>query len=169
MKIAHNIETERMIIRPYRNSDMAFCISLWCDPENGKYMKDPSINCLNERYIKCFENMENANCYYLIATDKKTGEALGTCCLYPKLRDYDIGYCISKHHWKEGFGSELIQALITLAKNMDGKAITAEVADENIASINLLKKFNFKPCKVLSFRKWNSNKIYDSHLYKLIL
>ena len=73
MKVEHNIETPRMIIRSYQDDDRAFCISLWCDPVNGKYMSDPSVDCLNEKYIKCFDGMEDEDdAYYLIATDKET-------------------------------------------------------------------------------------------------
>ncbi|SHJ00046.1 GNAT family N-acetyltransferase [Pseudobutyrivibrio xylanivorans] len=170
MKVEHNIETPRMIIRSYQDDDRAFCISLWCDPVNGKYMSDPSVDCLNEKYIKCFEGMEDEDdAYYLIATDKETGAAIGTCCLFPEEDNYDIGYCISKHLWKKGLGSELIQAIIEFARELGGRTLTAEVADENIASVKLLKKFDFESYKVASYKKWNSEVVFDSQFYKLAL
>ncbi|SDI84948.1 Protein N-acetyltransferase, RimJ/RimL family [Pseudobutyrivibrio sp. 49] len=170
MKIEQNIETSRMILRSYQKDDRAFCISLWCDPENGKYMSDPTVDCLNENYIKYFDKMEyEQDGYYLIATDKVTGKAIGTCCLFQEEGNYDIGYCISKHHWKKGLGSELIQALIEFARELGGQSLTAEVADKNVASVKLLKKFGFEAYKVASFKKWNSDVSFDSQFYKMDL
>ena len=40
--------------------------------------------------------------------------------------NYDIGYCISKDHWKEGLGTEVIDAIIRWVKAEGGKSITGE-------------------------------------------
>ena len=36
--------------------------------------------------------------------------------------NYDIGYCISKSHWREGLGTEVIDAVIRWVKGEGGEA-----------------------------------------------
>ena len=44
------------------------------------------------------------------------------------------------------------------------KTVTAEVAETNIASNALLKKFHFKVIKNTSFKKYNMDISYEGHL-----
>ena len=93
----------------------------------------------------------------------------GTCCMFPEDCNYDIGYCISKSHWKEGLGTEVIDAIIRWVKAQGGKSITGEVADINLASVALLRKFGFSEDRKTRYKKWGEETYFDAHYYKLNL
>ena len=170
MLFIENLETPRLTIRSWRKSDKDFTLSLWGDKENGKYMSDPVRENMDEAYLKCVDEMEdNPEGYYLVAEWKENGTPVGTCCIFPENGNYDIGYCISKEHWKEGLGTELIDAIIRWVKAEGGKSITGEVADNNLASVALLSKFGFSEDRKTRYKKWGEETYFDAHYYKLNL
>ena len=145
MLLGENLETPRLTIRSWRRSDKDFTLSLWGDRENGKYMSDPVRENMDEAYLKCVDEMENdPEGYYLVVEWKEDHTPVGTCCIFPeKNGNFDIGYCIAKDHWKEGLGTEVVDAIIRWVKAEGGKSITGEVADINLVSAALLRKFGF--------------------------
>ncbi len=170
MLFIENLETPRLTIRSWRKSDKGFTLSLWGDKENGQYMSDPVRENMDDAYLKCVDEMEdNPEGYYLVAEWKENGTPVGTCCIFPENGNYDIGYCISKEHWKEGLGTEVIDAIIRWVKAEGGKSITGEVADINLASVALLRKFGFSEDRKTRYKKWGEETYFDAHYYKLNL
>ena len=165
MKLDKTIETPRLIIRSYLDCDKDFCLSLWCDEENGGYMADPLYKNIDEKYLSYFDGMQDCpDGYYMIVETKGDRERVGTLCMFPENGNYDIGYCVSKDHWREGFGSEMIAAVIDFVKAHGGTSVTAEVADGNAASLALLHKFGFAAGKKTVYKKRNEEKFFDAHI-----
>lgn len=170
MLLNENLETPRLTIRSWLKSDKDFTLSLWGDKENGKYMSDPVRENMDEAYLKCIDEMEdNPEGYYLVVEWKKDGTPVGTCCIFPENGNYDIGYCISKGYWKEGLGTEVVDAIIRWVKEEGGKSITGEVADINLASVALLRRFGFLEDRKTRYKKWGEETYFDAHYYKLNL
>ncbi len=171
MLLARNIETPRLIVRSYRKEDRAFVLSLWGDRENGKYMIDPTAEHQDERYLAAVDEMaDEPEGYYLIAELRENGTPVGTCCAFPEEGDnWDIGYCIEKTHWQQGLGTEMLDGLIRYIKAMGGRSVTGEVADENRASVALLRRFGFAPDRRTRYKKWGEEIWFDAHLYRLEL
>ena len=118
MHLVKNLETPRLTIRSWHKSDKDFTLSLWGDKENGKYMSDPVCENMDEEYLKCVDQMEDSPAgYFLVAEWKEDGRPVGTCCIFPENGNYDIGYCIAKNHWKEGLGTEMIDAIIRSSRH----------------------------------------------------
>ncbi|MBO4367388.1 MAG: GNAT family N-acetyltransferase [Clostridia bacterium] len=170
MLLKRNLETPRLLIRPYQAEDRDFCVSLWCDKENGKYMSDPLKENIDQKYLSCLDGMEDEqDGYYLIAELKGSGSPVGTCCAFPEKDIFDIGYCISRSHWREGLGSEMLDALLRWIRKQGGRTVTCEVADLNAASAALLNKFGFAPDKATRYKKWGEETYFDAHIYVLRL
>ena len=170
MLLIRNLETPRLTIRSWQKSDKDFTLSLWGDKENGKYMSDPIRENMDEEYLKCVDEMEDSpDGYYLVAEFKEDGRAVGTCCIFPEDGNYDIGYCIAKDHWKEGLGTEIVDAIIRWVKAEGGKSITGEVADINQASVALLQKLGFSEDRKTRYKKWGEETYFDAHCFKLNL
>ena len=168
MKLDNCIETPRLILRSYRDSDRDFSLSLWCDLVNGAYMSDPLMQNMDEQYLSYFDDMENdPDGYYLIAEWRDSHAPVGTFCLFPEGDSWDIGYCIARAHWREGLGSEMIEAALRWIKARGGTSVTAEVADDNAASRALLFKFGFTESKKTRFKKRNEERYFDSHILML--
>ena len=165
-----NIETERLLLRSYCDDDRDYCLSLWSDKENGKYLSDPISENIDERYLGYFENMaDDPEGYYLVCEFKETHVVCGTFCMFSSEDGYDIGYCVDKAYWQQGIGSEMMQATLTWMKGHGAASVTCEVADDNIASMALLEKFGFVPIQKTKFRKWGEDTWFDSHIMKLDL
>ena len=170
MKLRENIETPRLTIRSYENGDRDFCISMWCDRSNGEYMADPLLENADTRYLSCFDGMEDdPDGYYLIAEFRDSRQPVGTFCMFPEKGNYDIGYCISKEHWREGLGSEMMEAAIRWIRVHGGMSVSCEVADANAASLALLRRFGFSRGEKTRYKKWNEERCFDAHMHVLAL
>lgn len=78
--------------------------------------------------------------------NKVTDKIIGTIFLSQfEGRRAEIGYELSEGYWRKGIMSEAMQEVISFGfKKLRLVRIQAFVCEENIASRNLLKKFNFK-------------------------
>lgn len=82
---------------------------------------------------------------------------------------YDIGYCIHKEYWRQGYGTEAVLLLMDWVHRHGGREITAEVAQENFASNLLLKKLGFEIKKESEFQKYKMKICYKSYIYRFAL
>lgn len=168
MKIETALQGSRIQIRDYRKSDLEFLTDMWFDAENGAYLSDPARAYVDETYQHALDTLEDSpHGYYLVIELADTGETIGSCCMFPDeaRKVYDIGYCIHKRHWKQGYGSETISLLLRWMQEQGAEKATAEVAVENAASNALLRKFGFEIEKRSEFKKYHMEVRFDSYLY----
>lgn len=107
--LTNDIITDRLIIKSMREEYSSLCFSIWLDDESW---------------------------YPFVAFLKDSNEFVGTGSLVP-MEDsthWDLGYCIHKKYWRQGYATELIKALINFGYTQGGRKFTADVAQENIAS-----------------------------------
>lgn len=171
MKI-EGIKTERLNLRNYEKTDVDFIISIWNDPEMGKYMPDPSIENMDEEYRKSYETLEeDEECCYLVSESLVTGERIGTCSFVASEDEstYDLGYCVHMKFWRNGYGTEMVQGMIDYAKSRGAKTITAPVNKKNVASNAIMRKLGFSIVGESKFKKMGTDIIMESYLYSLEL
>ena len=82
---------------------------------------------------------------------------------------WDLGYCIHKKYWRQGYGTELIQALIDFGYAKGGRKFTADIAQENVASNAVIRKLGFTVEKEGSYKKSKTDIVYPNYIYKLDL
>lgn len=171
MKI-EEIKTKRLNLRGYKKSDADFVISMWNDPEMGKYMPDPSIENMDDEYRKVYDTLEDdEECCYLIAESLVTGERIGACSFIASEdgETYDLGYSVHMKFWRNGYGTEMAQAMIDYAKSHGAKIITAPVNKQNAASNAVMKKLGFSIVGEHKTKKMGTDIIIDEYLYRLEL
>jgi len=162
------LATERLTIRSTKIEDADFCINIWLDEEMGKYLSDPPREKEGTIYTSWKESVEIYDgCHYMVAISKETGEAIGTCSLVPSVdgKVWDLGYCIHKNFWKQGYASEMLSSLIEFCASNGCEKITASVAKENIASNAVLNKLGFRVEREGVFNKSGTNIYYDEFVY----
>lgn len=78
-------------------------------------------------------------------TDKVTDKVIGTIFLSEfRGKRAEMGYELSESYWRQGIMSEAIHEILLLGFNQLGLTrIQAFVCEENVASKEILKKFNF--------------------------
>ena len=83
----------------------------------------------------------------------------------------EVGYWLGQKYWKQGYGSEALEALLDLAfKKLKLRRIEAHVFKGNPSSGKLLEKYNFKleGMKRKAVKSKANGKIYDSYIYGLL-
>ncbi len=168
MKIEHPMLGKRICLCGYTESDLTFLTDMWFDEENGKYMSDPTREYVDEAYQKALDTLgESQDGYYLVIELADTKERIGSACMFPyeEKKVYDIGYCIHKSKWNQGYGSEAIALMLAWLKAHGAEKVTAEVAVKNIPSNRLLRKFGFEVEKTAQFKKYHMNVCFDSYIY----
>lgn len=165
-----DIETDRLILKSTREEDGPLCLSIWLDDEMGKYLIDPPRHKASDAYMNFAEGIEEDESWYsFIAISKETGDFIGTCSVVPLEEEvhWDLGYCVHKKYWRQGYATEMIMALIQFGYSKGGRVFTADVAQENEGSNAVLKKLGFSIEKEGSFQKRCTDIVYDDYTYRL--
>lgn len=171
MKSEKRLFGKRIIVRDYKKSDLDFCGGMWFDKENGRYLSDPEKEYIDEKFQSAVDGIDDSPLgYYFVAETPDTGERIGSCCAFPDYDGednliFDIGYCVHKAYWRQGYGSEIVLLLLDWIKSIGGKVVTAEAAKDNRASCEMLKKLGFEVIRESSFKKYNMNICFNSYIF----
>ena len=141
-----NLETARLILRPFVQSDLDALAEMFADPKVMRYLpagqgisrERPQVALT--RYI---ENWE-AHGHGLNAVITKTNQKLiGHCGLEPlnNTKEIELSYGFAQSHWGQGFATEASRACIVFGFDILGlEQIVAIVVPENTASQRVLEK-----------------------------
>lgn len=148
------LETNRLIIRPYKEEDLLECFKLMQDKELFKYL-DMTVmsfeeykglfNWLIHSYDKGFDTDFKYSFNIIL---KETSAHIGWCGL--GVLDYDIRkkeiyYLIGREHWRKGYAKEATEALLNYGFNTIGlDEIVALCKPENIASKKVIENMGLK-------------------------
>jgi RimJ/RimL family protein N-acetyltransferase len=154
-KMQFHIETERLILRDFLETDQADLFEMDSDPEVHRYLGNRPVKTVDE--IKTVIQMVRQQ--YIdnqigrwIMVEKATGNVLGWAGL-KYIRQtmnstshfYDVGYRLKQKHWGKGFASEAAQAALAYGFNqLNLTEIIGITAIENQASANILKKIGLQ-------------------------
>ena len=109
----------------------------------------------------------------LIMEDKESGRALGAVSLFSiheSSRRAEIGYILSRTHWRQGLATEAVSAVIDYAfTQLQLNRLEADIAPENSASAALLQKLGFTLEGKLRERWIVDGRTSDTHLYGLLV
>ncbi|MCL2215735.1 MAG: GNAT family N-acetyltransferase [Defluviitaleaceae bacterium] len=144
------LETERLILRKFQESDFEAVHSYAADRENCIYMFwGPNSEDETREFIKMV--MSNASQspikhYSYAITLKSTGELIGGCDLpLSGDKEAEIGWLINRNFWRQGYAAEAARALLTLGfEELNLHRIFAKCDAENIASSRLMEKIGMR-------------------------
>jgi RimJ/RimL family protein N-acetyltransferase len=167
------LTTRRLIIREYATADVPVVqenvrdAAYWehhaTDPPTAERVSALVLWAVQEQAIKPRLN------YYLAATRKDSGVVIGEAVLRitePVQRQGEIGFGVARKHWKQGYATEMAQALLNAAfANLKLHRLFAQCAPDNKGSVRVLQKLGFARegmLRDLTFTrgKWWSNVIY---------
>lgn len=171
MKIK-TIETKRLYLRGFEKEDARFAISIWNDSEMGEYLRDPSLEEIDEAYLKEIEELGSCeNCCYMIAESKEAHERIGTCSFIPEKdgKSYDIAYCVHKKYWRNGYASEMVAGMMEHARQQGAEKMTIRITKGNIASNKIAEKFGFHIVGESFYKKRGTELTFEDYLYELTL
>ena len=149
----NKIETERLILRPFRSDDAAKMFENWAsDDEVTRFLTWTSHRTVSdtENIINLWLSEYNNTDYYnWVIILKRTGEPIGNISVvnYNASSEFaEIGYCLGKYWWGIGIMSEALDAVIAYLFNRVGfNSVRACHAVKNPGSGRVMEKCGFKP------------------------
>ena len=145
------IETERLLIRPFKMEDIEPSYIMNLDAEVSRYTGDGGIVSKEEIERRIVENVfgdyEKHGFGRLAVELKGENKFIGFTGLkyLEDMDEVDLGYRFMKEYWGKGIATESAKACVNLGFNTLGlKRMIAMVLPENIGSIRVLEKLNFE-------------------------
>ncbi|OMF92302.1 GNAT family N-acetyltransferase [Paenibacillus sp. FSL R7-0333] len=148
------LETERLIIRPYMESDLMASFELMQNPEVLAFMHmevmsmheyEGMFRWLMFSYHTPFELPFK---YSFAVCDKATGQLIGWCgvgVLEFRAPDAELYYLIGREHWGRGYATEAAAALADYVFDVIGlEQLYAKADPLNTASLGVIQKLGFR-------------------------
>jgi RimJ/RimL family protein N-acetyltransferase len=139
------VETERLIIRNWRESDIDPYAELSADPEVMRYIGDgqPRTREYAESFVHRMMDLYRKRGWIRFAVEhRETGEFMGFCG-YDELPDgtLDFGWRYAQDFWGGGYGSEAAIAVLAIGRERYGlKNIQSMSYPENAGSVRIMEK-----------------------------
>ncbi len=149
------IETQRLILRNWRDADLANFTRLHTDPRAMRDYGTPISPAQSQDKFDRFRAHYTTHGYIRWRVDSKAGAFLGYAGLYHNGADHplgahsDIGWRFLPETWGHGYATEAAQAALTHAfAHHDLTRIFAYTAADNLASQAVIARLGFKrdPC-----------------------
>lgn len=148
-----NLETRRLRIRYFREDDLPQYAKIVADPDVMRFVGGPQTMDEAKEYLTEMIELSRTRGLGRYAVELKNEDTLiGFCGFRPSGHYIDFGYRYARHTWGKGVG---IEAAITVRKygleQLGMHNMEAGAAVENVASIKILEKLNFKHREELIF------------------
>jgi RimJ/RimL family protein N-acetyltransferase len=153
MKMPFPLETERLYLRHFSDSDLDAFVTYRNDPQVARYQgwEVPFLRDTGQAFI---EEMKNAvpglpGKWFQAAIEiKPSEEIIGDCAFHVMKNDHRqafIGITLARDSWGKGYGEETCRRLIDyLFDELNLHRVVAECDAENNASSKLLMRLGFR-------------------------
>ena len=171
------IETERLIIRPFVESDYKRIYEVCNDFEVAKTTLSLPIPYTEEdakSFITYTLNSAKENNYHEYGICFKDDPnniigCIGLCSISSRSLKAELGYWIDRNHWKKGIASEAAKAIINFAfKELKLHSVFARHFDMNPASGKVMQKIGMTYVGKMREHEQRLGKYYDVIYYETI-
>ena len=138
------LETERLTLRDYRESDAEDALEFLGDPEVMAFV-EPPFSLQHAREVLLQWGIRDRLVYAL--EEKATGRLAGQVIFHPFGGDgtYELGWILSRGCWRKGYAREIGEALIRYAFDVLGaRRVAAEAAVRNTASLAVIRRLGMQ-------------------------
>ena len=156
-----NLETARLILRPFVQSDLDALAEIFGDHRVMRYLpagqgiSRERTQVALSRYIESWETRGHG----LNAVIEKTNQKLIGHCGLVRLEyteEIELAYGYAHSHWGQGYATEAARATVAFGFDLLGlKQIVAIVVPENTASQRVLEKLGMQYVRQASFYNLN--------------
>jgi ribosomal-protein-alanine N-acetyltransferase len=170
------VRADRLVLRDLEETDWQAVHSHASDPEVVRYMDwGPNTEDETKNYIQrsiAGQNEQPRKSYELAIVLKKDDKLIGSCGIHvsdPNNQEGWIGYCLNRHFWGQGYGTETAQALLRFGfDQLNLHRIFALCDPGNAASAQVLEKVGMQREGRLRERKLRKGKWHDELLYAIL-
>jgi RimJ/RimL family protein N-acetyltransferase len=166
------LETERLLLRRFTESDVANLHELDSDPEVMRFInggrpvpRDVICNETLPRFLRAYERFEGFGVW--AAIEKSTGEFVGWLEFYPRKdagpEEIELGYRLRRSAWGKGYATEGSRALIRKGFTELGvQRVVAETMAVNAVSRRVMEKAGLKYVRTFH-QEWPERIEGDEH------
>jgi RimJ/RimL family protein N-acetyltransferase len=175
-RLALKLETERLRLRPFQDSDAHTFAAYRSDPEVARYQGWDAPYSLEQatRFIAHMKTMPPIppGEWYQLAIEVKDGDLLaGDCAFHTLVEDpqqAEIGFTLARAYQGMGYGREAITCLLDyLFGELHIQRVQAICDAENAASIKLLERVGMKRETQVRENVWFKGYLCNEYVYAL--
>lgn len=176
MNINLPLETQRLILRDLTKSDWQGVHNYASDPEVVRYLpfgpnSEEDTKSFLQREIKS-QRQQPRQHFTLAITLKDDKQFIGTCRISitnPEKLEGDIGYCIGKEFWGQGYATEAARKLLNFGfQQLNLHRIFATSDPKNTLSMRILVKIGMRQEGYLREYEWVKGEWRNSLLYAIL-
>ena len=170
------LETGRLILREFAESDWQAVHGYASDPEVVRYMvwgpnTEEATRGFIQHALTCQQEQPRRNCDLAVVL-KADGRIIGGCGIYisnPNNREGEIGYIFHRDFWGRGYATETARAMVALGFERLGlHRVFATCDPQNVASARVLEKARMRREGHLQEHLWQKGAWRDSYLYAIL-
>lgn len=144
------IETERLLLRPLAREDLDALVTVFADPEVGRFMSPFGADQAVERLRQDREDWARQGYGLMTILDRVSGEVLGRSGLryWPEFGETEVGWVLRRDAWGRGYATEAARACHEWGfAHFDFSYITAMIDPRNARSIAVAERLKMKPLR----------------------
>ena len=170
------IETERLILREFREEDWPEVLAYWNDPLYQRYNPDlPDREGFVRGLVEMFvasQAEEPRRKWQLAVMRRSNGRLIGNCGIRvnnAELREANIGYELDPRDWGNGYATEAATAIVRFGfDELHLRRIWAECVADNSGSINVLEKLAMRREAHFRDHQYYKDRWWDTLIYAIL-
>ncbi|MFF8839293.1 GNAT family N-acetyltransferase [Streptomyces sp. NPDC015130] len=142
-KMTYHLETERLILRPWAESDAAEFTELLRERDKGTF----TVERTREGIVELLAATEETGIALLPIQRREEGDFIGYCGLIigrASLEEPEIAYELFRHAHGRGYATEAAAAIVEAAAATGRKRLWSTVGTWNAPSLRVLEKLDFE-------------------------
>jgi ribosomal-protein-alanine N-acetyltransferase len=146
------LETPRLILREYEESDWRDILAYAADPDTLRYrLAEPATEAEVREGLAHIRSQRQETPrlrYELAPVRRDTGQVIGWVPLLltpPALQEAEIGWTLARAHWGQGYATEAAHAVLAFAfETLELHRVWARCQPENTASWRIMEKLGMR-------------------------
>jgi RimJ/RimL family protein N-acetyltransferase len=138
------IETDRLLLRPWREEDVSGVKAVYCDPEVRRFTGGALASEKMADYVqRLIEADARGDLRLLPLVEKNTGAIVGSCGLQPLEGgpEVEIGWMLARDAWGNGYATEMSLAVLRYGLDELGLGrIYATIDQRNARSVAVVNR-----------------------------
>ncbi len=170
------LETERLLLREFTESDWPAVLSYQNDPLYLRYYHWTERTAEDvQAFVQMFldQQAERPRTKFQLAVElKSNGLLVGNCGIRinnPDLREANIGYELASHAWGKGLATEAASEILRFGfADLGLHRIWATTIADNVGSARVLEKLGMRLEAREREKEWITDRWYDSLTYAIL-
>jgi [ribosomal protein S5]-alanine N-acetyltransferase len=170
------LDTERLIMRDFREDDWPVIAAYWADPRYQRYYpehqrREETVRKLVASFVAAQAEQPRRR-WQLALVQRDDGRLIGNCGIRvnnPELCEANIGYELNPDDWGQGYASEAARAILCFGFEQLGlHRVWAECVADNLGSVRVLEKLGMR--REAHFRELQRfrERWWDGYIYAML-